>query len=138
MVGWSIILNALKQRKRALGDCYGYLFFGDTSRRDETIIADLTAGCLRITAVTCHDTLCFDIFVKDDPTAAQWIFYESLPRKNLPSLRKLERELFTALDEIVTRDNLSYTTSTFKRLPATCGAAPRFAAAPAIHSKNTM
>lgn len=82
----------------------------------ETVVAMLTAGCLRLTAVLYRsgDKLLFgyDVFVKDDVDAPEWIYYDGLSDSVSPK----ETDMLRILDRVATENGLSYTESCFDRL----------------------
>lgn len=82
----------------------------------EAIAAQLTIGCVRLNAVLYRSysslLLGYDIFVKDDPSAEEWIFFDSLP--DPVSLR--ESAMVRFLDSFVASQGLSYTESCFAHL----------------------
>ena len=49
---------------------------------EEHIIADLEIGFVRICAVACvhgvQTSTCFDVYIKDSPTATEYVFYGSI------------------------------------------------------------
>lgn len=82
----------------------------------ETVAAMLTAGCLRLTAVLYRSNnellLGYDVFVKDNPDASEWIYYDGLS----DSVSLKEADMLCILDRVVTEHGLSYTESCFDRL----------------------
>lgn len=82
----------------------------------ETVAACLTVGCVRLHAVLYRSysslLLGYDVFVKDDPSANEWIFFDSL--SDPVSLK--ETEMLLVLDRFTVAQGLSYTESCFARL----------------------
>lgn len=120
-------MNRKKEVQRQLGDRYYYERFLDEHqikklRKEipndfsETVAAMLTAGCLRLTAVLYRSgnklLLGYDVFVKDNPNASEWIYYDGLS----DSVSLKEADMLCILDRVVTEHGLSYTESCFDRL----------------------
>lgn len=120
-------MNRKKELQRQLGGRYFYeRFLSEREikklRREipsdfsETIVAMLTAGCLRLTAVLYRSgdklLLGYDVFVKDDPDSSEWIYYDGL--SDLVSLK--ETDMLYILDRVAAEHGLSYTESCFDRL----------------------
>lgn len=82
----------------------------------ETVVATLTAGCLRLNAVlylSCKELLLgYDVLVKDDSDSPEWIYYDGL---TAPVSLK-ETDMLKTLDRIATERGLSYTESCFNKL----------------------
>ena len=82
----------------------------------ETVAASLIICCIRLDAVLYRSysslLLGYDIFVKDDPEADEWIFYDSLP----DTVNLKEAAMLHVLDTFVAAQGLSYTESCFARL----------------------
>lgn len=78
--------------------------------------ASLTAGCVKIECCIYRAKsalqLGYDVFVKDDPDSADWIFYDS---PNVPAGTK-ETDMFAILDQLVEQNGLSYTECCFEKL----------------------
>lgn len=76
----------------------------------------LTAGCLRLTAVLYRSgnklLLGYDVFVKDNLDAPEWIYYDGLS----DSVSLKETDMLCTLDRVATEHGLSYTESCFDRL----------------------
>lgn len=82
----------------------------------ETVVASLTAGCVKIEAVLYRRDgrllLGYDVFVKDDSAAPEWIIYDS-PEDEVVLK---EQEMLKVLDRIVADNHLSYTECCFESL----------------------
>ena len=82
----------------------------------ESVVASLTAGCMKIEAVlfrgSCGLVLGYDVFVKDDLASPEWICYDS----PMDEVILKEKELLAVLDRIVNDNHLSYTECCFERL----------------------
>lgn len=82
----------------------------------ESVVASLTAGCVKIEAVlfrgSCGLVLGYDVFVKDDSASPEWICYDS----PMDEVILKEKELLAVLDRIVKDNHLSYTECCFERL----------------------
>lgn len=82
----------------------------------ETVVAMLTVGCLRLTAVLYRSgdklILGYDVFVKDDVDSPEWIYYDGLS----DSVSLKETDMLHILDRVATENGLSYTESCFDRL----------------------
>lgn len=113
--------------RRALGERYRYerfLSHGVLQRLrerppeafSEAVVAALTVGYVRLSVVAYRSfssvLLGYDVFVRDAPEAAEWIFYDSLPEP----VRLREGEMFRVLDDFVETHGLSYTECCFARL----------------------
>ena len=120
-------MNRRQELRRALGERYRYerfLSHGALQRLrerpqesfSETVAARLTVGYVRLDAVAYRSfssvLLGYDVFVRDAPEAAEWIFYDSLPEP----VRLREGEMFRVLDDFVETHGLSYTECCFARL----------------------
>lgn len=120
-------MNRKKEVQRQLGDRYYYERFLDEhqikklrkeipSDFSETVAAMLTAGCLRLTAVLYRSgnklLLGYDVFVKDNLDAPEWIYYDGLS----DSVSLKETDMLCTLDRVATEHGLSYTESCFDRL----------------------
>lgn len=116
-----------KELQRQLGERYLYeRFLSEREikqlRREipsdfsETVAAMLTVGCLRLNAVLYRSNnellLGYDVFVKDDVDAPEWIYYDGLSEP--VSLK--ETDMLYILDRVATEHGLSYTESCFDRL----------------------
>lgn len=120
-------MNTIQKLKAELGDGYSFeRLYGDGEIRQiqktnpsdfpETVVATLTAGCLRIDAVLYRAggrlLLGYDVFVKDDPDSEEWICYDN-PTDPV-SLK--EQDMLDVLDRIASENGLSYTESNFETL----------------------
>ena len=120
-------MNRKQTLRRALGERYRYERFLSHSALQrlrerppesfsETVVAALTVGYVRLNVVAYRSfssvLLGYDVFVRDAPEAAEWIFYDSLPEP--VSLRKAE--MLRVLDDFVETHGLSYTECCFARL----------------------
>lgn len=120
-------MNLKKELQRQLGSRYSYECFLinreiQKLRREmpadfsETVVAMLTVGCLRLTAVLYRSNnellLGYDVFVKDDPNSSEWIYYDGLSDSVSPK----ETDMLRILNRIATEHGLSYTESCFDRL----------------------
>lgn len=120
-------MNRIRKMKKELGSRY---FFEKLHEENEiaklqnlnpenfpeTVAASLTAGCLKIDAVLYRAggrlLLGYDVFVKDDPDAEEWICYDSLTEP--VSLK--EKDMLDTLDRFAEENGLSYTDSNFEVL----------------------
>lgn len=120
-------MNRIRKLKKELGSKY---FFERLYKENEvaelqklnpqdfpeTAAASLVAGCLKIDAVLYHAEsrllLGYDVFVKDDADAEEWICYDSLT--DPVSLK--EKDMLDILDRIAEENGLSYTESSFETL----------------------
>lgn len=79
-------------------------------------VSSLIAGCVKIECCLYKASggvqLGYDVFVKDDPASADWIFYDS---PNV-SVSTKEVDMLAALDQVVERNGLSYTECCFEKL----------------------
>lgn len=120
-------MSRKKELQKHLGNRYSYeRFFSEREikklRRDipsdfsETVVAMLTAGCLRLTAVLYRSgdklLLGYDVFVKDDPDSSEWIYYDGFSDSVIPK----ETDMIRILDRVATENGLSYTECCFDRL----------------------
>lgn len=120
-------MSRKKELQRQLGGRYFYeRFLSEREikklRREipsdfsETVVAMLTVGCLRLNAVLYRSNnellLGYDVFVKDDVDAPEWIYYDGLS----DSVSLKETDMLYILDRIATEHGLSYTESCFDRL----------------------
>lgn len=120
-------MNRKKELQQQLGNRYSYeRFLSEREikklRREipsdfsETVVAMLTVGCLRLNAVLYRSNnellLGYDVFVKDDVDAPEWIYYDGLS----DSVSLKETDMLYILDRIATEHGLSYTESCFDRL----------------------
>ena len=120
-------MNRKKELQQQLGNRYSYERF--LSEREikklrkeipsgfsETVVAILTAGCLRLTAVLYRSgdklLLGYDMFEKDDPNSSEWIYYDGLS----DSVSLKETDMLRMLDRIAAEHGLSYTECCFDRL----------------------
>lgn len=85
-------------------------------RFEDTVVASLCAGCVKIEAVLYRDgkklLLGYDVFVKDDPDSPEWILYDT--PNDCVSLK--EADMLAVLDRIVKSNGLSYTECCFERM----------------------
>lgn len=120
-------MKRIRELKKALGEKYLFRrFLSDKEIRqlqktnpaefETRTAASLTAGCVKIDC--CVYTakggmqLGYDVFVKDDPDAADWIFYDS---PNV-SVSTKETDMLAVLNQVVERNGLSYTECCFEKL----------------------
>ena len=120
-------MKLTKELKKQLGEKYS--FTRPVSDRDifllqrqppqnfaETVVASLTAGCVKIEATLFKTkeklSLCYDVFVKDIPDSDEWICYET-PND---TVKLKEAEMLSVLDRIVSENGLSYTECCFEKL----------------------
>ena len=116
-----------QELRQQLGARYGYERFlsnGALQRLrerlpeafSEAVVARLTVGYVRLDAVAYRSfssvLLGYDVFVRDAPEAAEWIFYDSLPEP----VRLREAEMLRVLDDFVETHGLSYTECCFAQL----------------------
>lgn len=80
------------------------------------IIASLVVGCVKMECCIYKTKvglqLGYDVFVKDDPGAVDWIFFDC---PNFYVSTK-ETDMFTVLNQVVKQNGLSYTECCFKKL----------------------
>ncbi len=80
-------------------------------------VAVLVAGCLKLETVlfgtATGPVLGYDLFVKDDPHASDWIYYGS---RDAAADGAGETQMAQALDTFAQREGLSYTVCCFERL----------------------
>lgn len=120
-------MNRVKELRKALGDGYVYQkFMSDREvshlRRqapkhlDDTVVASLTVGCMKINAVLFQSDstlrLGYDVYVKDSPGSSEWICFDC--PSDRASLK--EQDMLAVLDRIVSENGLSYTECCFERL----------------------
>ena len=120
-------MKLTKDLKHQLGDRYA--FTRPVSDRDifllqrnipqnftETVVASLTAGCVKIEATLFKTkeklSLCYDVFVKDTPDSDEWICYET----PTDTVKLREADMLSVLDRVVTENGLSYTECCFEKL----------------------
>ena len=82
----------------------------------EMVVSSLTVGCVKIEAVLYRKNdqllLGYDVFVKDDSQAPEWIIYDS--PKDEVVLK--EAEMLKVLERVVSENHLSYTECCFESL----------------------
>lgn len=120
-------MKRIKELKKELGERYLFRrFLSDKEilRLQETNPAEfeaqtvslLTAGCVKIECCIYKTNAClqlgYDVFVKDDPNADDWIFYDC---PNV-SVSTKETDMFAVLDQVVEQNDLSYTECCFEKL----------------------
>ena len=120
-------MNRKQTLRRALGERYRYERFLSHSALQrlrerppesfsEAVVAALAVGYVRLSVVAYRSfssvLLGYDVFVRDAPEAAEWIFYDSLPEP----VRLREAEMLRVLDDFVETRGLSYTECCFARL----------------------
>lgn len=120
-------MNRVKELKRTLDNEYVYQRFvsdREVSRLrrqapqhlEDTIVASLTVGCMKINAVLFQSDgslrLGYDVYVKDAPGSSEWVCFDS--PSDRASLK--ESDMLAVLDRIVTENGLSYTECCFERL----------------------
>ena len=120
-------MNRKQTLRRELGERYRYerfLSHGALQRLrerppesfSEAVVAALAVGYVRLSVVAFRSfssvLLGYDVFVRDAPEAAEWIFYDSLPEP----VRLREAEMLRVLDAFVEARGLSYTECCFARL----------------------
>ena len=120
-------MKQIRELKKKLGDKYLFRrFLSDkeiqllrqinTTEFETQTVASLTAGCVKIECciykANINLLLAYDVFVKDDPDSSDWIYYES---PNVFVSAK-ETDMFTALNQVVEQNGLSYTECCFEKL----------------------
>ena len=120
-------MNRSKELKRTLGSEYAYQkFMSDREvfrlcrqapqHLEDTIVASLTVGCMKINAVLFQTDsslrLGYDVYVKDSPGSSEWICFDC--PSDRASLK--ESDMLAVLDRIVSENGLSYTECCFERL----------------------
>lgn len=117
----------IQELKRELGEKYQFCrFLSDKEIRqiqksnplefEPQIVASLTVGCVKMECclykAEADLQLGYDVFVKDDPDAAEWIFYHS---PNVSASTK-EAKMLAVLDQVIKQNGLSYTKCCFEKL----------------------
>ena len=120
-------MNRAKELRRTMGAGYVYQKFmtdREVSRlrkqaprhMEDTVAASLTVGCIKINSVLFQSDgtlqLGYDVYVKDSPSSAEWICFDS---PSTPASLK-EQDMLAVLDRIVSENSLSYTKCCFERL----------------------
>ena len=120
-------MNRAKELRRTMGAGYVYQKFmtdREVSRlrkqaprhMEDTVAASLTVGCMKINSVLFQSDgtlqLGYDVYVKDSPSSAEWICFDS---PSTPASLK-EQDMLAVLDRIVSENSLSYTKCCFERL----------------------
>lgn len=120
-------MKRIRELKKELGEKYLFLrFLSDKEIRlmqktnpaefESQTVSSLTAGCVKIECcIYMANTglqLGYDVFVKDDPSSDDWIFYDC---PNV-SVSTKETDMFAILDQVVEQNRLSYTECCFERL----------------------
>ena len=82
-------------------------------------IAELQIGYVKIVAVAYCDgdkySACYDVYVKDEPTAPDWVFYESVyTHVNYESF-DFDKEMLDVLMKFLKENDLSYSACSFRR-----------------------
>ena len=120
-------MKLTKELRKQLGEKYS--FIRSVSDRDvfllqrnppqyftETVVASLTAGCVKIEATLFKNkdklSLCYDVFVKDTPDSDEWICYDN----PTDTVKLKEAEMLSVLDRIVSDNGLYYTECCFEKL----------------------
>ena len=120
-------MNRVRKLRRELGRSYYYKQY--MSQRIlrrlqkeipkyfvEMVVSSLTVGCVKIEAVLYRKNdqllLGYDVFVKDDSHAPEWIIYDS--PKDEVVLK--EAEMLKVLERVVSENHLSYTECCFESL----------------------
>ena len=82
----------------------------------DTVIAELVVGCVKMEAVAFKEEgqiqVGYDVFVKDAPTARDWICYDTSNN----GVQIKESEMLSELDRVVSANGLSYTQCCFDKL----------------------
>ncbi len=120
-------MNRVRKLRRELGRSYYYKrYMSQRMLRRlqkevpkyfvEIVVSSLTVGCVKIEAVLYRKNdqllLGYDVFVKDDSRAPEWIIYDS--PKDEVVLK--EAEMLKVLERIVSENHLSYTECCFESL----------------------
>lgn len=120
-------MNQVKELRKELGSRYVFEQFLSerevrqlqkqaSARIDMQTVCSLTAGCLKIEAVLYKSNgqlqLGYDVFVKDEPDASEWICYDS--PTDVVNLK--EFAMLAVLDRVVKEKDLSYTECRFERI----------------------
>ena len=120
-------MNRVRKLRRELGRSYYYKRYMSPwmLRRlqkevpkyfAEMVVSSLTVGCVKIEAVLYRKNeqlhLGYDVFVKDDSQAPEWIIYDS-PEDEVVLK---EAEMLKVLERIVSENHLSYTECCFESL----------------------
>ena len=121
-------MNKARTLRRQLGAGYTYtrLLAAKEVRRLQAqppphfvqrTVAVLVAGCLKLETVlfgtATGPVLGYDLFVKDDPHASDWIYYGS---RDAAADGAGETQMAQVLDALAQREGLSYTVCCFERL----------------------
>ena len=82
-------------------------------------IAELQTGYVKIVAVAYCDgdgyDACYDVYVKDEPTAQDWVFYESIYTRVDYENFEFDKEMLTVLMNFLQANDLSCSTCAFRR-----------------------
>ena len=120
-------MKKIKELKKELGEKYLFRRFlsdkeiwqlqrTNPAEFETQTAASLTAGCVKIECCLYKASggvkLGYDVFVKDDPASADWIFYDS---PNV-SVSTKETDMLAVLNQVVERNGLSYTECCFEKL----------------------
>ena len=120
-------MNKIRKLKKELGNKYLFRrFISDkeirrlqktyTAEFEPMTVAELTAGYVKIECSIYKSEfglqLGYDVFVKDAPSSAYWIFYDS---PNVLASTK-ESDMLSVLNRVVEENGLSYTECCFKKL----------------------
>lgn len=120
-------MKQIKKLKKELGERYLFCRFlsdkeilrlqrTNPAEFEPQTVSSLTVGCVKIECCIymANDGLQLgcNLFVKDNPDSADWIFYDS-PSDTVGTR---ETDLFPILDRIVSGNGLSYTECCFEKL----------------------
>lgn len=120
-------MKRIRELKKELGEKYLFRRFlsdkeiqqlqkTNPAEFETQTVASLTAGCVKIECCVYMAKgglqLGYDVFVKDEPDSADWIFYDS---PNV-SVSTKEVDMLAVLNQVVERNGLSYTECCFEKL----------------------
>ena len=95
------------------------LLNSDSADGYEHDIAELQIGYVKIVAVAYCDGdrygACYDVYVKDEPTAQDWVFYESVYTNVNYESFEFDKEMLHVLMNFLKANNLSYSACAFRR-----------------------
>ena len=95
------------------------LLNSDSADGYEHDIAELQIGYVKIVAVAYCDGdrygACYDVYVKDEPTAQDWVFFESVYTNVNYESFDFDKEMLHVLMNFLKANDLSYSACAFRR-----------------------
>ena len=95
------------------------LLNSDSADGYEHDIAELQIGYVKIVAVAYCDGdrygACYDVYVKDEPTALDWVFYESVYTNVNYESFDFDKEMLHVLMNFLKQNDMSYSACNFRR-----------------------